>query len=160
MRTIRRFAALAVLLGSWHLSMAQDATIPKFNSDSEKQAWIEAHPEQYRKALSVKQAEPVRKVEHKDLNVRSSERFASEAEKQAWIEAHPEEYRQSAVSVRGAKQDPNVRSTERFSNEEEKKAWIDKNPRAYQKELGKERFASDEEKEAFINAQKSESKKQ
>lgn len=140
MKTIRRLVAVVVLLSSYHLSMAQDNAIPEFKSDTEKQAWINANPEQYQAAL------PQHEAVKKDVNVRSNERFANEAEKkaylqentipnfssseekQAWIDANPEKY--EALNSSNSKMKPATQfheNKERFSSEEEKKEWLRNN---------------------------------
>ncbi len=47
MKTLRRLVAVAVLLISYQMGMAQSNSIPTFKSDTEKQAWIDANPEAY-----------------------------------------------------------------------------------------------------------------
>ncbi len=39
--------AIGLLLGSYSIGMAQSNAIPQFNSDSEKQTWIDNNPEAY-----------------------------------------------------------------------------------------------------------------
>ncbi|MGB1316575.1 MAG: hypothetical protein ACPG5W_00140, partial [Flavobacteriales bacterium] len=72
MKTLRQLVAVALLLGSYHVGMAQSNSNPTFKSEAEKKAWIQAHPEKVsQRAIGEKQ----------DPNVRSNERFASDTEK-------------------------------------------------------------------------------
>ena len=138
MKTLRRLVAVGLLIGSYHVGMAQSNSIPTFKSEAEKAAWIKAHPE-----LNQKQ-----EVKRQNPNVRSNERFANEAEKQAWIKANSTELKQ-------------------FNSIEEKRAWIKANPAEYEamkanqkpttakathSTVKAERFASDAEKQAWTEA--------
>jgi hypothetical protein len=86
MKTLKLIVAVVLLLGSYQLGMAQSNSLPAFKSDAEKQAWIQAHPDEY------KAMQPAAQVKKQDANVRSEERFASEAEKKAWIKANRQQY--------------------------------------------------------------------
>lgn len=107
MKTLRRLVAVGLLIGSYHVGMAQSISVPEFKSDSEKQAWIQANPEKY------EAAHPAKMVERQDANVRSQERFSSEEEKKAWVEA-------------------NQGTSQKFASDAEKEAWIQANPEKYE----------------------------
>lgn len=53
-----------VAVGSFAVSAAyaQSSGIPSFSSETEKKAWIEAHPEQYRQAVKTVDQKPAPKV--------------------------------------------------------------------------------------------------
>ena len=154
MKTLRRLVAVGLLIGSYHVGMAQSNSIPSFKTEAEKAAWVKAHPE----------LQPKQEIKRNDPNVRSNERFASDAEKQAWIDANPEEYnKMSGKKLQWSSQEEHrawveshpeehkamleesmklevgkptntaARSTERFSTEAEKEAWIKANPEEYEK---------------------------
>jgi hypothetical protein len=53
MKTLKLLVALVLFLGSTQMGLAQSNSIPKFNSEAEKQAWIKANPEEYRNISSV-----------------------------------------------------------------------------------------------------------
>ncbi|MCF8277215.1 MAG: hypothetical protein K9J17_10825 [Flavobacteriales bacterium] len=114
MKTLRRVVAVGLLVGSYHVGMAQSNSIPKFDSDAEKQAWINANPEAY-------------------AEMNGSVKAVSAEEKQAWIEANPAEYKAnmkvvSSQLTTGAKINAVVPvKEERFASEAEKKAWLDAN---------------------------------
>jgi|GEM_PF-2214415 len=44
MKTLRRIMAVGLLLGSYHVGIAQSNSVPKFASDAEKAAWKAANP--------------------------------------------------------------------------------------------------------------------
>lgn len=44
MKTLRRIMAVGLLLGSYHVGIAQNNSVPKFASDAEKAAWKAANP--------------------------------------------------------------------------------------------------------------------
>lgn len=126
MKTLRRLVAVGLLIGSYHVGMAQSNSIPTFKSEAEKAAWIKAHPE-----LNQKQ-----EVKRQDPNVRSNERFANEAEKQAWIkaeEAKKDAQKEANPAVKssekrtwegqnhpGLKAAHTVKSTEKYATEADK----------------------------------------
>lgn len=174
MKILRRLTVVALFLGSYQLGIAQSNSVPTFNSEAEKAAWVKEHPE----------ALPKQEIKRQDPNVRSEQRFASDAEKQTWIEANPEEYREmigekghmsTTGAVRGwvkdntgaSKTTPQEnknsktnkreykvdRSNERFASDAEKQAWIEANQNEYYESIGKSKqFHSIEEKQAWIKA--------
>lgn len=133
MKTLRRLVAVALFLGAYQLGMAQSNSVPTFNSEAEKAAWVKAHPE----------LQPKQEVKQQDPNVRSNERFANEAEKQAWIkaeEAKKDAQKEANPAVKSSekrtwagqnhpslKDVHTVKSQEKFASEEEKKAWLKAN---------------------------------
>jgi uncharacterized protein (DUF885 family) len=74
MKTLRRSVAVALLLGSYHVGMAQSNDMPEFKSDAEKQTWINANTDE--------------------------QLFSSKAEKEAWIQANPEKYQAALDKTR------------------------------------------------------------
>ena len=44
MKTLRRILIIGMLLGSYHVGIAQSNTVPKFSSEAEKSAWKAANP--------------------------------------------------------------------------------------------------------------------
>lgn len=74
MKTLRRLVAVGLLLGSYHVGMAQSNDMPEFRSDAEKQAWINANTDE--------------------------QSFSSKAEKEAWIQANPEKYQAALGKTR------------------------------------------------------------
>jgi hypothetical protein len=44
MKTLRRIMAVGLLLGCYHLGIAQSNEVPKFSSEAEKSAWKAANP--------------------------------------------------------------------------------------------------------------------
>jgi hypothetical protein len=87
-------------------SQKQEATMPRFNSDAEKAAWIANHPEDYERMTGEKvtnvipefktqaekdawlqQLNPKKEVSAEKANIESS--ISTEAEKDAYLREHP-----------------------------------------------------------------------
>jgi hypothetical protein len=68
MKTLRRLVAVGLLIGSYSVGMAQSNSVPEFNSEAEKQAWLNANDNA------------------------ASPQFQSDEDKSAWIQANPEKY--------------------------------------------------------------------
>ena len=119
MKTLRRLVAVGLLIGSYHVGMAQSSSIPAFKSKAEKVAWIQENPEEYDK------------ISGKKLQ------WSSQEEHHAWVESHPEEHKamleESLKLEVGKPTNVATRSNERFGSEAEKKAWIKANPEEYEK---------------------------
>lgn len=141
MKTLKLLVAIVLFLGSSQIGLAQSNSVPKFNSDSEKQAWIQANPDAYEAMLPAKSVVEKKAVAtNSDVktvvgvqktNVQNTERFASEEDKKAWIQSNPAEHEAMQPATQAKKQDANVRSEERFTSEAEKTAWIKDNRQQY-----------------------------
>lgn len=140
------FAIVAISSFALTATYAQSSGIPAFSSETEKKAWIEANPEQYRQAVKVTGSSPAIQPLQSNSGVPE---FNSDAEKQVWIQANPDAY-EAMLPAKLVKEQPVA--TEKFGSEAEKIAWIEANRGQYQKDLGKEKFASDAEKQAYLNA--------
>ena len=120
MKTLKRIMAVGLLLGSYHVGIAQSSGIPSFSNETEKIQWIEANPEFYRKASgqSDKRSEAVMDTEQvvirnrKKLstqNVQGTRKksvdqfFDSEDEKEAFRQAHPAKYEEMLKMVENNK---------------------------------------------------------
>jgi hypothetical protein len=111
MKTIRSLGAIALFLFACTASMAQSNSIPQFDSDAKKQAWIESNPDKYssmlqsnkvvssdRTQLEASEKSSVKKMSRQEMTsasrnmqkstpvsrVTSKETFASEKEKNRW----------------------------------------------------------------------------
>ncbi|MDB4655477.1 hypothetical protein OAE48_01380 [Flavobacteriales bacterium] len=119
MKTLRRLVAVGLLIGSYHVGMAQSNSVPTFKSEAEKAAWIQENPEEYDR------------ISGKKLQWNSPE------EHRAWAKENPAEYeamKLESMKLQLAPRTEKVHSTpERFASEAEKKAWIKANPEEYKK---------------------------
>lgn len=111
-------------------SQKQEATIPRFNSDAEKAAWIANHPEDYERMTGEKVTNVIPE-------------FKTQAEKDAWIQQlNPKKDAEPSRAI--------IEST--ISTEAEKDAYLQNRPDSIIY-LSEEEFnALSEEKRALINA--------
>jgi hypothetical protein len=134
MKTLRKLVAVGLLLGSYHVGMAQSNSVPAFKTDAEKQAWVKAHPE----------LQPKQEIKRQDPNVRSNERFANDAEKQVWLDT------QQAEADAQKEANPAVKSSE-------KRTWAGQNHsslKAAHTVKSTEKYASETEKVAALKSTK------
>ena len=113
MKTVRSLGAIAVFVFACTASMAQSNSIPQFDSDAEKQAWIESNPDKYSSMLNSTESVSSNRTQ-KEHSPKSSVKKMS---RQEMMNASREMKKSTPVS--------RVTSNEIFTSEKEKKRWKD-----------------------------------
>ena len=113
MKVVKSLAAVALFVITYSTGMAQNSSIPAFNTDAEKQSWIESNSEKYSEMLQSKTEVNQPRVSSAKINQSEVKKLTRQ---QMMLQAK-----------RAEKATPSSRviSNERFGSDAEKKRWKD-----------------------------------
>lgn len=115
-KNLIKIATCLVVMFIFGKTASAQSSLPTFNNDQEKDAWVKAHPEEYKQILvnTPKSETPVAsstasQPSGQTVNVAGFPAYVNTgnkqkddenymAAKQAWIAAHPEEYKKMTQS--------------------------------------------------------------